>query len=99
MRRRSKSVGALAAQHDPDGEHDKFEVAEKRPLFHIIYVHPHLILETRVAPTTHLPDARAPLLDGEASEVFRFPFNGLGRQGWSRSDETHMTEEDIEQLR
>ena len=92
-------VGPLAPQHAEGRPPEQFQVRLEALVANVPEVHPRPFLEADVAAAADLPEARQPRLDRQAAKLPGLEAGDLADVQGTRTDERHLPEEHVEQLR
>src|SRR5438034_823986 len=96
---RPASISALTAQDHSERADDDLHVGAQGPALDVVTLEPHNFFEIRdEIPSVHLPGTSEAWYDAEANEMAWFVSPHLTRQRRPRSDERHVTGQDIEDL-
>ena len=91
-------VGSFSRDHRGDGFQENREVGLETPVFYILHIQPHPLIEAQLAPTRNLPETGYPGRNFEPPEVpglIVFYFAGQRR---TRPHNAHVAANDIEDL-
>ena len=97
--RKQRSVTALSGNDGTKCPHQDHDVVGDAPIAHIICVHLNALIISAVIATADLPDTRysRPGLKIETELFAITPY--LGRHDRTRSNQTHITPDDVYELR
>src|SRR4051794_5388627 len=94
-----RSVGAGAPDHGAEGGDQDRQVHRKRPVLDIEEVLADGLLPRQVRAPVDLPTAGDPRLDQQPAVYVRLILRDLVRERWARTNERHVSTDDIDQLR
>src|ERR1017187_4668105 len=92
-------AGAEAGQDDGDGASEDFQVEPEGPVVDVLEVELHPLIEADLVAATDLPDAGQTRFHGKAAAMPWVVVLHLGRDGRPGSDEAHVADENIPELR
>src|SRR5712692_6779812 len=98
-RRELQLVGAVIREHGGNGPKHDLEVQADGPIADVVQIEANHVFERDLAPSADLPEAGHP---GHRLKSAELPLLVLVDLGWERrswADQTHVTAQDVEQLR
>src|SRR5580704_7203492 len=89
----------LRPQHHRQGLQQNLRVQSQTPPFDVLEIERHIRFERRIAPRRHLPQSRHSRLYIQPPQIFRSISLDIVHRMWPRSDQTHISQNHVDELR